>query len=361
MSAAMALPLLAPAAARAEAAPDRGLISLRYLDYLDSQPDTDRIRVKTAALKILAPVAGEWALGASFIHDGISGASPAYHTQGLGKMTDLRRAVDVDVTRYFADGSVAVGSSYSTESDYLSRGLSVQGSRSSEDKNTTWTFGAGYTSDAINPTNHIVVDESKQVADFLLGVTQVLNMHDIVQLNLGMTRGRGYFSDPYKVFDHRPHERNSATLLARWNHHVDAFDGTVRASYRYFSDSWQIRAHTLTFEYVQPAGGWTFTPLLRLYSQSAAGFYVDAGPADFPFPPNPPAGAVNFSEDQRLSAYGARTLGLKIARQINEDWQADVKFEQYVQKGSWRVFGDGSPGLAQFNARSIQLAVARQF
>jgi hypothetical protein len=32
-----------------------------------------------------------------------------------------------------------------------------------------------------------------------------------------------------------------------------------------------------------------------------------------------------------------------------------------VQKGSWRVFGDGSPGLAQFNARSIQLAVARQF
>jgi hypothetical protein len=358
MTAAMALPWMA----QAESAPDRGLISLRYLDYLDSQPDADRIRVKTSALKIMAPVAGVWALGATLTNDGISGASPAHHTTALGKLTDHRRAFDADATRFLPAGSVTVGASNSNESDYRSRGVSIQGSHSGEDKNTTWTLGTSYTSDEINPTNHVVRDESKQVSEFLLGLTQVMTMRDIVQLNLGVTRGRGYYSDPYKIFDNRPRERNSATILARWNHQFEATDGTLRSSYRYFSDSWNIRAHTLVFEYVQPlSDGWSLTPALRLYSQSAADFYVNAGPPDSPFAPNPPGGAIHFSEDQRMSAYGARTVGLKIAKQIDEDWQADLKVEQYVQKASWRLFGDGSPGLAQFNARSIQLAVARQF
>ncbi|MCX7174426.1 MAG: DUF3570 domain-containing protein [Proteobacteria bacterium] len=358
LTAAMALSGLV----HAENAPERGLISLKHLDYQDSQPGDSRIHIDASAVTVMAPIAGEWSVSGTLTSDGISGASPAYHTTGLTPMHDKRHAIDSEITRYFPDGTLSFGASVSTESDYLSRSVSVTGTKSSEDKNTTWTAGIGLTSDRINPTNGIVVDESKQVTDLLVGVTQVLTSVDIVQLSLGHSWGRGYFSDPYKILDNRPRVHDHSTLMARWNHHFVSTDGTVRFSYRYYSDSGDIKAHTLGAEYVQPlAEGWTVTPLVRLYSQSAANFYIDAEAVPSPFAPSPPADASYYSGDQRVSAFGAHTLGLKLAKKINPDWLVDIKLENYGQRAAWRLFGTGSPYLAAFNYRSVQLGVSRQF
>ncbi len=360
ITAAMSLPLAAPAFA--EGVPDRALISLKYLDYLDSQPDVDRIKVHSTALKVMVPIAGKWSVGGTITTDGISGASPAYHNLALRKMQDRRNAFDTDVTRYFQNASITVGANVSNESDYLSRGLSIQGSWLSENRNTTWTAGVSGNKDAINPNNRLVVGEKKEVYEIFMSVSQVLTPTDIVQFNLGSYRGRGYFSDPYKVSDNRPDSRNSTTLSARWNHRIDTTNGTLRTNYRYYSDSWRIKAHTVGLEYVQSLPhSWTVTPLVRLYTQSASGFYVDADPSAFPFVPNPPQDAVYFSLDQRLSGFGAHTFGLKIAKQFNDDWAMDIKFEQYTQRASWRLFGSGSVDLQPFYARSFQLGVARQF
>lgn len=360
MAAALALPLAG--LVHAESAPERGQISLKTLDYQDSQPGAPRIHVRTTALGVTAPVSGQWLVGATLTTDSISGASPAYHTSALRKMHDFRRAIDASVTRYLPDGTLTVGANVSDESDYLSRGVSILGTHSSESRNTTWSAGASFNSDAINPTNGIVTDESKQVTHLLLGVTQVLTPGDIVQLNLGLSLGRGYFSDPYKAIDERPRVRNHTTLMARWNHHIDATDATLRSSYRYFADTWRIRAHTLSVEYVQPlADGWTLTPMLRLYTQSAARFYVNVDPDAFPFATNPPAGATSYSEDQRVSAFGARSLALKVAKQIDVDWTLDLKLERYGQRAGWRLFGSGSPGLAPFNYSALQVGLSRQF
>ena len=369
MAAALALPMLAPAVA--DTAPERGLVALKYLDYLDSQPGKDRIRVRAPSLQVLAPIGADWSIGGTLISDAISGASPAYHSSALGKLRDERNAGDLTLTRYLPDGNIALGLNASTEKDYLSRGVSLQGSRSSESKNTTWTAGIGFNSDAINPSNRAVRHESKKITALLAGVTQVLGARDIVQLNLTHSIGRGYFSDPYKVFDNRPRQRNQSAALLRWNHHFEGPGSTLRSSYRYYSDSFGLRAHTLGVELVQPitslaaigsiGNGWTVTPSLRLYSQSAARFYVDADASTAPFPPNPPEGALYFSEDHRVSAFGAHTWGLKIAKQINADWQMDVKFERYGQRAAWRWFGNGSPGLQPFNARSLLVGLSRQF
>jgi hypothetical protein len=358
LTAAMSLPWAGPV--HAENAPERGFFGLKSLDYQDSQPGDPRIHVRATALTVVAPVSGVWSLGGTLTSDVISGASPAYHTSALGRMHDRRTAVDANATRYFSNGTLGVGVYESSESDYLSRGLSVKASRSSEDKNTTWTAGIGVNSDVINPINGIVVNETKHVAELLLGVTQVLTTHDIVQLSLGVTEGHGYFSDPYKIFDNRPRVHNSNTVIVRWNHHVESAQGTARFSYRYYSDNWGIEAHTMGVEYVQLlAQGWTVTPLARVYTQSAANFYVAAD--NGPFAPNLPADWVYYSEDQRVSAFGAHTLGLKVAKQISADCVLDVKFEQYGQRASWRLGGGGSPGLEPFNARSVQVGVSVLF
>ena len=332
---------------------------MKYLDYLDSQPGDNRIQVRAKAVTVIAPVYSDWSISGTFTSDAISGASPAYQSSGLGAMHDERHALDASATRYFPNGTLTLGANVSSESDYLSRGLSLQMTSANESKNTTWSAGIGLNSDEINPSNGIVKNESKHITDLLLGVTQVLTVNDIVQLNVGMSWGTGYFSDPYKFADDRPRTRDHSTLMVRWNHHMEASQGTLRSSYRYYTDSWSITAHTLGLEYVQPLmNGWSVTPLMRVYSQGAASFYVASDDSSYPFAPS---STSNYSEDQRVSAFGAHTYGLKVAKRIDQDWTADVKLEQYEQRAEWRLSGSGTPGMLPFSARSLQLGISRQF
>lgn len=363
LSAALMLPGVQ---AHAEAPPTNGVISVGYLDYQDSQSGLDRIRVHAPSVSIMTPVAGVWSVSGTLVKDDVSGASPRYHTavSGASRMSDDRKAGDVALTRYLERGSVTVGAAYSTEHDYVSRALSLQGSYESEDRNTTWSAGIGHSDDKIDPVNHIVTNERKRTTNFLLGVTQVLTANDVAQLTLGYDDGSGYFSDPYKAFDNRPRNRSETTLLARWNHHIAATDGTTRLSYRYYRDSFGIRGHTLGAEYVQPlSDGWTLTPEVRLYTQSAASFYYDPvydSKLGAPFPPGY-NGTGYMSADQRLSGFGAVTLGLKASKQIDKLWSVDAKVSAYQQRGSWRLFHQGSPGLDAFRAQTVQIAINRQW
>jgi len=363
LSAALMLPGVQ---AHAEAPPTNGVISVGYLDYRDSQSGLDRIKVHAPSVSIMAPVAGVWSVSGSLVKDDVSGASPRYHTavSGASHMDDDRKAGDVALTRYLDRGSVTVGAAYSTEHDYVSRALSLQGSYESEDRNRTWTAGIGHSDDKIDPVNQIVTNERKRTTNFLLGVTQVLTANDVAQLTLGYDNGSGYFSDPYKAFDNRPRTRYETTLLARWNHHVAATDGTTRLTYRYYRDSFGVRGHTLGAEYVQPlSDGWTLTPEVRLYTQSAASFYYDPvydSKLGAPFPPGY-NGTGYMSADQRLSGFGAVTLGLKASKQIDKLWSVDAKVSAYQQRGSWRLFHQGSPGLDALRAQTIQIAVNRQW
>jgi len=365
LAAALLLPGLT---AHAEEPPERSTLSVKYLKYEESQSGLDRIHVDSPSVSLVTPIAGQWSLSGSLTSDHVSGASPRYHTavSGASRMKDTRRAGDVAVTRYLPRGSVTVGAAYSTEHDYVSRALSLTGTVSSEDKNTTWSFGVGGSDDAIDPVNKIVSSESRQSVNLMLGVTQVLSPRDIAQLTLTRTHGHGYFSDPYKAFDNRPRERDQNTLLARWNHHHEGSGGATRLSYRYYHDSYGIRAHTLGAEYVQPlADGWRVTPSVRYHTQRAASFYYDPvydAALGEPFPPGYVFGSTRFSSaDQRLSGFGAVTLGIKVAKALNRDWTVDVKVEAYQQRGAWRAFDSGSPGLDALRARSIQLGLTRQW
>ena len=358
LAAALLLPGLTPA--QAETPPEQTTLSVKYLSYQERQSNLERIHVRAPSLSLEAPIAGKWSLAGSLTADDVSGASPRYHTavSGASRMSDERKAGDVALTRYFERGSVTVGAAYSTEHDYDSRAVSLSGTHSSDDNNTTWSFGAGVSNDDINPVNHIVQDESRHSVNLLAGVSQVLGPNDIAQLTVSASHGTGYFSDPYKLFDQRPRQRNQATLLARWNHHHSALGGTSRLSYRYYGDTYGIRAHTASAEYVQGfENGWSVTPWARVYSQRAARFYVDPTGA-FPAPPD--AGAF-WSADQRLAGFGALTLGVKVAKQLDPHWLVDFKVEGYQQRGSWRLFSQGSPGLDNTRAVMIQLGARRQW
>lgn len=360
---------MAPLKSFAETAPEHGEVAIKYLQYKDSQPGLDRIKVTAPSIYVLAPLSPKWAVEGSFVSDSVSGATPRYHTSISGatpRMTDHRNAADVKVTRYEERSTYSIGLSKSQEYDYDSSAVSFDASFSSDDNNRTWNVGIGYASDKISSTNDITLRERKRTREAIVGVTQALTANDLVQVNLTFNSGSGYYSDPYKTPDIRPGKRDQAILLTRWNHHFADLGSTLRTSYRYYRDTFGIRAHTLGAEWVQPVGAMvTVTPSLRLYSQSAATFYFDPVYDPDVGAPYPPAFFTNppefISADQRLSAFGAVTLGLKLSVRLTPDWSADLKGERYEQRSKWRIGGAGSPGLDPFSATFLQVGVNRRF
>jgi hypothetical protein len=317
---------------------------------------------------VLAPLSTQWSLEGSLVSDSVSGASPRYHTaiSGASRMSDERHAGDLKLTRYQERASYGFGVAASSEHDYRSRALSFDAAFSSDDNNTTWNVGIGHSDDRIGSTNDASLHEKKRTTELMVGVTQAWTRADLVQFNLTFNQGRGFFSDPYKEPDIRPRRRDQRIALLRWNHHLEGSGASVRSSYRYYSDTFGIKAHTVTGEWVQPLGArWTVTPSLRLYTQSAASFYFDPvydPDVGEPYPPGYFASPPTYiSPDQRLAAFGGVTVGLKLAVQVTPAWSADLKAERYEQRSQWRVGGTGSPGLAPFQATFVQIGVSSKF
>jgi Protein of unknown function (DUF3570) len=373
--------------AHAENAPEHGTLAFKYGTYKDWQPGWDRISVRAPHLYALVPLGKEWSLEGGLVLDTLSGATPRLHSSSdvssatgypgssSAGMSDRRKAGDVKVTRYFSRSAVSVGAAYSKENDYLSKAISVDARFSSEDNNRTWSFGLGSSNDTIDSqfsqgVNAVAKGERKRTLEFMAGVTQVMTPRDIVQLNLTHSRGRGYFTDPYKRFDKRPDSRDSTVGLARWNHYVEPFDASLRTSYRYYNDTFGVASHTVGADWVQSAGKWTITPGVRYYAQRAAKFYFDGTP-DAAGNYNPgqtitdagliAAGGGSFSADQRLSAYGALTASIKVDYAITDKTNVDFKLERYQQKSSYRLGGKGSPYIDPFNAQFVQVGLSTKF
>ena len=369
--AALALPgvMAAPAPVLAQSMPESAFVAVKVQAYNDWQPGLDRIKVVAPSIYVLAPFAGTWSIESTLVHDSISGASPRWHTNisGASRMEDKRTAVDVKVTRYFDRWSIGLRGSNSTENDYRSNAVALEARLSSPDNNTTWVAGVGVTRDTINPVNELVVNEKKDVTDVMLGVTQAWTKNDLVQANLSYVRGRGYFNDPYKLADIRPRSRDQIIALLRWNHFIDGDNATlagttVRSSYRFYSDTFGVRAHTAQLEWVKPINDrFSVIPSARYYTQSAANFYFDPVYDPEIGEPFPVGNPKFFSPDTRLSAYGAITLGAKVEWRIDQRWTADVKYERYEQHSAWRLGGNGSPGITKFSAQFVQLGISRRF
>lgn len=363
----IAAALALPGAVAAQTEPGSGLIAFRWLEYRDSQPGFDRIRVRAPSLALQLPVGNDWGIEATSTADSVSGASPRWHSaiSSASRMEDRRLAGDVKLTRYLERSAWSLGVASSDEDDFASKALSIGGRLNSEDNNRSWTFGVAATRDQIGSSDNPLLDERRRTWEATVGVTQAWTRRDLVQITLTRAQGRGFYSDPYKRIDRRPRERDQTIFTLRWNHHLDSPDLTLRTHYRSYVDTWAVRSHTLAFEGVwQATSRVALTPSVRLYSQSAARFYYDpvysflGAPLPPGFQESPPA---VLSPDHRLSAFGAATLGFKVAASLGSAWTMELKVERYEQRGSWRIGGAGSPGLAPFSARFAQWGLARTF
>jgi hypothetical protein len=356
-AAALALPGMVPGVAWAQSAPDQAQFEFSYLNYRDWQPGRDRMTVNSPAMYTLLPMSDTTVFEAAVVYDQMSGASPLYfNTLSGATIGEYRTAGDMKVTKYFGAYAISVGGAISDEQDFLSRAASASVQFFSDDRNRTWTLGIAGTNDRINSSNGVAVGQKRNSVDFLVGVTQALSPTALVQSNLTYYTGHGYYSDPYKTLDTRPDKRRIGAWLTRYNQFLPEADATLKLGYRLLFDSFGGNSNMVEAAWAQGLPyGFTVTPLLRYYTQSAASFYYNP-----PFPRGFVEGQ-SYSADTRLAAFGAVTAGVTVSKLLSDGWRIALRGDYYRQNPDWRLGGDGSPGIQTFSARWLEVTFARTF
>ena len=268
-----------------------------------------------------------------------------------------------------SDTKISVGGNLSSEYDFRSIGANASIARDYNQKNTTLSAGLAFELDQIDPVGGAPValtsnaaqqkqgGDNKTVIDLLVGMSQVLNRHALLQVNYSLSLMNGYQTDPYKVlsavdangnlvndpttagrqlylFEARPDTRTRHSLFGELKYGFERGD-VLTTSYRFTSDDWGIQSHTLDAKYRYVFGDKYFVePHVRYYAQTAADFYKSylVQGQDF----NINAGKIDplvseASADSRLGAFDATTFGVKMGMSLPHDRELSLRVEQYDQ------------------------------
>lgn len=291
-------------------------------------------------------------LGLLLGYDTISGASPTGEYPTLDTTTsasgttssssipqvqyhDTRKSITASYGRKFGTNLPSIDLSWSKENDYLARSAGLDDAWTFAGGRGTLHMGISFARDVVTPVT-TRIDHPKSSNAFALGWSWILGEQDLLDISGSLTKLSGYLDDPYKVVpvgaitvpEHRPDTRSRYAALVKYGHFFVDARGALKLTYRYYWDDWAIGAHTLEVLYDQHAGSrWTWSPLLRLYTQSHASFfgYQFAVPLTY------------MSADYRLSAFRSILGGLTIAYAIRPDIILSVGGTYQNQRGIDRV------------------------
>jgi hypothetical protein len=355
----------------------QSLIDSRFLFYKES---AGRTEVLNPVLFIQQDLGDRWGqLGVTLGYDAISGASPtgAYPTSDVttsasghliqsgtfpsAQYRDRRKSLSLSWTRRFGAHMPSIDVSYAKENDYVARGFGLSDAWTMAGGLGTLHYGIAISRDIVEPvTNRLHLPKSE--IGYSLGWTQVLGERDLLDVSASLMRLSGYLTDPYKVVpigdvtagttlpEHRPDTRSRRALVVKYAHFYP-WNGALHADYRYYDDSWGIRAHTLDLVYEQRLfTDWIVAPEVRLYTQSRANF----SGASFPVP------RTDMSADYRLSAFGSILGGVTISYAISPSMSANLGGNIQSQRGRDRVIpvpkAAGTPPGPSISAADLTVA-----
>lgn len=232
----------------------------------------------------------------------------------------------------------------STESDYVAKTTFVGVSQDMFGDLTTISFGFRRGENEVyrnikDTSGATLRDPSFQAASdtrgYSVSLTQVITRDLIATAAYELMTDEGYLNSPYRSIryadvtapmgyfydpERYPATRTSNAASLRAKYYLPwraALDGR----YRFYTDTWGIRAHTAEIGYSQPMwGSWTFDAEYRFYRQDAADFYRDLFPR---------RNTLNFqARDKELSTFTGHTIG------IGASWEFKIARMPWLEKGT---------------------------
>lgn len=273
--------------------------------------DSTNVHVFSPAINasLVSPTGG-WNVGASYLIDVLSAASPDIVSMASRAYKETRHAVAANGGYKIGTVGLNLNGNVSSEPDYLSRTLGGSASIELNDKLITPRIGYNFSSDRIGIRNTPFDQFERNLATHQMeaGITFVLSSHTLLVTGMTVQLERGENSklyryvpmfspdiaprvgagEPYDTVNANrlavrarelvPRERDRLSLGARINHRFAS--GTLRAEERIYTDSWGVKASTTDARYLHDLGDhlrvW---PHLRYHIQTGASFYQLAYPA----------------------------------------------------------------------------------
>jgi len=355
--------LLLPAyqGARGDAPPEFTELGLRWSNYTEDNArghktfggTSPRYEVDAAQFHLLTPVADDWAFALDVQWEDMSGASPWFVGESAGgepkvimsgaSIEDTHTEVSVTTRYYYDRGNAGLNFVRVEEDDYDSDTIALDGAWNSDDGLTTYSAAASYSHDHIQPTQGSIptntLSSHKNISSGWLGVSRIVSARALLRFGLSYTYRDGFLTDPYKLFDQRPGDRREWVVSGGGRLFLAGADAALHADYRYFNDDWGIASHTLELAWYQNLGrGIRLTPFLRYYSQDEADFFANIADTAKRY----------YSEDYRLSAFGAVTVGLRARYELG-NWAFNLVGERYRSDESWGLYSaEESPALVDY-------------
>jgi hypothetical protein len=276
--------------------------------------------------------------------DALSGASRTYREE--------RHQVTMVVQRHVGEHDGNAGYTRSQENDYLSESVTLGAAFNFFDRNTTLTVSGVHMADRSTPVWLKSFSKSLYTNGVDLGVTQVFTRLTQGRLTLSYADAQGYLADPYafvKVLGsdqpvpaRHPAERqrvDAAVLLKQ----ALPGNGALEADYRYYSDSWDVRAHTVELAYTQSWGAWLLEPSWRYYTQTQAAFFKNFYSQVEPL----------ITRDLKLAAFQTQLLGVELRGAVAEGATLSLRYSHYqrMDQLDYRYyFADAPPAGDAFQA-----------
>ena len=301
-------------------------------------------------------------LFASYYVDSVSNASIDVVTTA-SPYTETRDETTVGLDYVYHDSLISLVGSTSREPDYIANAASLDVAQDYFGGMTTISLGYSKGWDTVEKHGDPSFSQPANHWQYRLGATQILTPRWLASLNFEVVDDEGYLQSPYRVArvlgaavpEVDPSTRNSRAATLRVTGSVGE-RGAVHVQYRYFWDTWDIRANNEEVGYGQYIGSrWLLDGFVRHYSQTQANFYSN----DFSSP------QTYMSRNRQLSDFHDVALGGDVTYSIvRVPARYEIKFTAAYEwmRFNYDNFTNIQTGqLYWFNANVMELYVTALF
>lgn len=310
-----AVAMCAASAAPADLAPDRA-------DVLYHRYEGDGATIDGPALLVRKRIGKQFAVSGKYYVDSITSASVDV-VATASPYTEERKESGLGLEYVHGKTRVTAGLSTSDENDFTARSAALTVSQDIFGDLTTVTMSYARGDDEVRRRGDANFVENADRQIYALAISQIVTKDLILGLTFEGISDEGFLNNPYRQvryldptsargfeyqFERYPNTRTSAAVALRARYFLD-YRAAVYSEYRYFSDTWDITAHTAEIGYTHPwKDRFIFDAKLRSYSQNQANFYSDLFSR---------VDEQNFlARDKELSTFSNLTLRLGVTYQF---------------------------------------------
>ncbi|HEY0940900.1 MAG TPA: DUF3570 domain-containing protein [Steroidobacter sp.] len=318
-----------------------GVLADDRADALYHRYEGGGVTIHGPSVLVRKKMAEKYAVSANYYQDLITSASIDVEVSGASEYKEERDQYSLGFEYLRGKTTYNLGYTNSKENDYEANTASFGLSQDLFGDLTTISMGFSRGSDKVRNATDPSFEQDIDRRSYRVGVSQILTKSLITSFNYEVITDEGFLNNPYRSYRYRspsgdglfilereiyPRTRtsNAAALNARY---FLPYRAAVYGNYRFFTDTWGIRADTFELGYVHPIKQqWTLEARVRYYQQDNADFYSDLFDR---------VNQQNFlARDKELSTFNS------VAFRVGASYEFAQTGWRFVKKGSLNLFYD---------------------